>query len=213
MSRTVSRAAIVGALLKKELTAYSRDLAFLGLTLVVLVAVPFVFHALPDSVDESITLAVYPSIDEMIGEAKGTLIEMGVTEEQLAELDGLDLAAEEEGLTVVELENEERLRGVIEGSLELCTRPRAARLGNVDDGDSAITAAVLDHRACMAGLRDGTRTLRGVEGARGGRGHHRHARRGGMVARQAHAGPDGRAIALDQPRMRGGRNGPMHIQR
>lgn len=82
-------------------------------------AVPFVFHALPDSVDESITLAVYPSIDEMIGEAKGTLIEMGVTEEQLAELDGLDLAAEEEGLTVVELENEERLRGVIEGSLEL----------------------------------------------------------------------------------------------
>ena len=119
MSCTVSRAAIVGALLKKELTAYSRDLVFLGLTLVVLVAVPFVFHALPDSVDESITLAVYPSIDEMIGEAKGTLIEMGVTEEQLAELHGLDLAAEEEGLTVVELENEERLRGVIEGSLEL----------------------------------------------------------------------------------------------
>jgi ABC-2 type transport system permease protein len=119
MSRPISRPAIIRALLKKDLTAYSRDLVFLGLTLVVLIAAPFLFHALPDSVDESITLGVYPSITEMVGDAREALAEMGATEEQLAELDDIDLAAEEEGLAVVELESEEQLRGVIEGSLEL----------------------------------------------------------------------------------------------
>ena len=119
MSRPISRPAIVWALLKKELIAYSRDLVFLGLTLVVLIAVPFIFRALPDSVDESITLAVYPPVAELIGEARDTLVGMGATEEQLAELDDIDLAAEEEGLALVEFESEEQLRGVIEGSLEL----------------------------------------------------------------------------------------------
>ena len=119
MSRPISRPAIIRALLKKELTAYSRDLVFLGLTLVVLIAAPFLFHALPDSVDESITLAVYPSVPEMIGDAREALAEMGATEEQLAELDDIDLAAGEEGLALIEFESEERLRGVIEGSLEL----------------------------------------------------------------------------------------------
>jgi ABC-2 type transport system permease protein len=119
MSRPISRPAIIRALLKKDLTAYSRDLVFLGLTLVVLIAAPFLFHALPDSVDESITLGVYPSITEMVGDAREALAEMGATEEQLAELDDIDLAAEEEGLAVVEFESEEQLRGVIEGSLEL----------------------------------------------------------------------------------------------
>lgn len=119
MSRPTSRPAIIRALLKKELTAYSRDLVFLGLTLVVLIAAPFLFHALPDSVDESITLAVYPSVPEMIGDAREALAEMGATEEQLAELDDIDLAAGEEGLALIEFESEERLRGVIEGSLEL----------------------------------------------------------------------------------------------
>lgn len=119
MSRPISRPAIIRALLKKELTAYSRDLVFLGLTLVVLIAAPFLFHALPDSVDESITLGVYPSVTEMVGDAREALADMGATEEQLAELDDIDLAAEEEGLAVVEFESEEQLRGVIEGSLEL----------------------------------------------------------------------------------------------
>lgn len=119
MSGPVLRLAIIWALLKKELTAYSRDLVFLALTLVVLIAVPFIFHALPDSVDESITLAVYPPIAEMVEDAKVTLAGMGATEEQLAELDDVDLAAGEEGLALIEFESEEQLRGVIEGSLEL----------------------------------------------------------------------------------------------
>jgi ABC-2 type transport system permease protein len=119
MSRPISRPEIVWALLKKELTAYSRDIVFLVLTLVMLVAVPFVFHALPDSVDEAITLAVYPPVTEMLGDARETLAGMGVTDEQLAELDDIDLAAGEEGLALIEFEREEQLRGVIEGSLEL----------------------------------------------------------------------------------------------
>lgn len=118
MSRTVSRPAIVWALLKKELKAYSRDLVYLALTLVMLVAVPIVFRFLPDQVDESITLAVSPPITTMVGEAKDSLRQLGATDEQLAELDQTDLAEQEEGLTLLEFEDEALMRGVIEGTHE-----------------------------------------------------------------------------------------------
>jgi ABC-2 type transport system permease protein len=119
MSSPVSRGAIIAALLKKELKAYSRDTVYLVLTLVVLVAVPIVFRFLPDSVDESITLAVSPPVSRMIDDAKDALRQVpGVTEEQLAELDGVDFSEEQEGLQLLEFDDEERLARVIEGTVE-----------------------------------------------------------------------------------------------
>jgi uncharacterized membrane protein YoaK (UPF0700 family) len=73
MSSPVSRPAIVGALLKKELRAYSRDAIWLLLTLLVLVAIPIAFLFLPDSVDESLTLGVAPPIGAMVEDARETL--------------------------------------------------------------------------------------------------------------------------------------------
>lgn len=118
MSRPISRPAIVWALLKKELKAYSRDTVYLLLTLLVLVAVPLVFRVLPDSVDETITLAVSPPVSTMVADARDALIKLGATDEQLAALDEADLAAGEEGLLLVEFDDETQMRGVIEGTVE-----------------------------------------------------------------------------------------------
>jgi ABC-2 type transport system permease protein len=118
MSRTVSRGAIIAALLKKELVAYSRDKLYVFLTLLTLVAVVALFWLLPDSVDESITLAVSPPVSVLVEDARDALIAMGATDEQLAELDELDLAEGEEGIALVEFEAADQMAAVIEGSLE-----------------------------------------------------------------------------------------------
>ncbi len=118
MSRPVSRPAIVGALLRKELRAYSRDTIYLLLTLVVLVAIPIAFIFLPDSVDETLTLGVAPPVSDLVEDATETFREMGATDEQLAELRNADFTEEQEGLLLVEFETEDELRRVIAGELE-----------------------------------------------------------------------------------------------
>jgi ABC-2 type transport system permease protein len=117
MNRRVSRPTIIWALLRKELTAYSRDLVYLALTLVVLVAAPLVFRFLPDSVNETITLAVSPSLETLVADARVDLEAGGATPEQLAMLDELDLAADE-GLAVLGVDDADQLAGVVEGRLE-----------------------------------------------------------------------------------------------
>jgi ABC-2 type transport system permease protein len=119
MSRPVSRPAIIGALLKKELKAYSRDTVYLALTLLVLIAMPIVFRFLPDSVDESITLAVSPPVAVLVDEGKDALRALGATDEQLAQLDQADLAEEQEGLLLLEFDDEEQMKAVIEGTTEM----------------------------------------------------------------------------------------------
>ena len=119
MSRPrVTRAAILAALLKKELLAYSRDTLYVFLTVFSLVAIVVVFWITPDTVDESITLAVSPPISELIAEGKDSLRELGATEAQLAELDEADLSEQEEGLELVEFSDETDLIAVVEGEVE-----------------------------------------------------------------------------------------------
>lgn len=117
MNRTVSRPAIIAALLRKEARAYSRDLVYVGLTVVLLIVLPILFRVMPDSVEESVPLAVTPSFSEMVTEARGDLATQGVSPAQLAVLDDLDLAAEE-GLQLVELDDADQLVGVLDGTLE-----------------------------------------------------------------------------------------------
>ncbi len=118
MSRSVSRASIVGSLLKKELKAYSRDKLYLFLTTLTLVAMAILFPFLPDSVDESITLAVSPPVTSMVADAKDALRQMGATDAQLAELDNADLSEEQEGLLLIEFDSEAEMSKVIDGTLE-----------------------------------------------------------------------------------------------
>lgn len=116
MNRRVSRPAIIGALLRKELLAYSRDLVYLALTIFLLVLFPVLFRFLPDSVDETITLGISPSLDTLVADARADLEAGGATPEQLAALDELDLS--EEGLALVEVDDAAQLSGVVEGRLE-----------------------------------------------------------------------------------------------
>lgn len=118
MSVPVSRAEIIGALLKKELIAYSRNTLYLALSAVVLVMVIVMFWVIPDTVDESISLAVSPPISTLIENGVDDLRALGATEEQLAELQGADLTSEQEGLELIELDSADELSGVVEGSLE-----------------------------------------------------------------------------------------------
>jgi hypothetical protein len=58
MSRPVSRLSIIGSIVKKDLTEYSRDRLWMFLTLLVLVFMVIVFWVLPDRVDESIPVGI-----------------------------------------------------------------------------------------------------------------------------------------------------------
>ncbi|MDA3935558.1 MAG: ABC transporter permease [Actinomycetota bacterium] len=119
MTPTISRASILRALLKKELIAYSRDKLYLFLTILTLVFMVGIFWLLPDVVEESISLAVTPPIQTLVTDAQDTLRAMGATDEQLADVDQVDLTEGQEGLELVEFEDEAQMTAVIEGTLEL----------------------------------------------------------------------------------------------
>lgn len=115
--RRVTRLAIVGVLLRKELIAYSRDLVYVGLTIALLIVLPLLFRLMPDSVDESITLAVAPPLPTMVREARSELLAGGASPEQLARLDELDVAPEE-GLDLLGVDSAAQVAGLVEGTLE-----------------------------------------------------------------------------------------------
>jgi ABC-2 type transport system permease protein len=101
MSRPVSRAAVIAAILRKDLREFSRNKLFVYLTLMGLVAYAVMFWLLPDNVDETITLGIHPpGMKALIYE----LAEEGETEE---------------GLNLVEFGSVEELRKAVAGELEL----------------------------------------------------------------------------------------------
>lgn len=118
MKGMASRAAIIRALLKKELVSYARDTIYLALTAAVLVATPLLFRAMPDRVEEDLVLAVSPPASQLLKGSAEALRAMGASEADIARLQEADLM-KQEGLVLVELEDEMRLRAVIEGSLQV----------------------------------------------------------------------------------------------
>ncbi len=122
MKRSVSHGAIIVALTKRELRAYSRDKLYLLLTGLTLVFVVAVFWIAPGEVEEHLTLAVSPPLQALLAEGAEALREMGVPEDDLR---GLAAAAglwEEEGLRIVELQSEATLLAVLHGELEAWRR-------------------------------------------------------------------------------------------
>lgn len=91
------RAAIVGAILKKDLIQFSRDRVYMVLSIVGLVMFITVYWLLPDTVDESITI--------------------GLSHYDLGQFEAV-FADAEEGLDVVVFESEEAMRSVIAGDAE-----------------------------------------------------------------------------------------------
>jgi len=129
MSRPVSRASIVGSIVKKDLTEYSRDRLWMFLTLLVLVFMVIVFWVLPDRVDESIPVGVSGLGDPAL-------------------LAGLE-STEEEGLRLVAFDSAGDLRSVVAGDADAwqtnggvvvtpdnsdAEKPEGAEKANVDIG-------------------------------------------------------------------------------
>jgi ABC-2 type transport system permease protein len=98
MSRPVSRASIIGSIVKKDLTEYSRDRLWMFLTLLVLVFMIVIFWVLPDRVDESIPIGI-----------------SGLEEPAL--LAGLE-STEEAGLRLVGFDSPDDLRSVVAGDAD-----------------------------------------------------------------------------------------------
>jgi ABC-2 type transport system permease protein len=119
MNRKISGGSLLLAILKKDIRIYSRNMIYLFLTVLSLVFFVTVFWLVPDTVDEDLTFAIAPSLGTMFGEAKETLRAYGLPEEITAQIDQLESAFEEEGLMLVEFENEEQLKQAVSGKLEV----------------------------------------------------------------------------------------------
>jgi len=100
VSRPVSRAAIVAAILDKDLLQYSRDKVYLVLTLVGLIVFATFFWIIPDTVEETIVLGVHHTDLEQLVE--------DYEEEQ-----------ESEGIDFVQFESEEQLKAAVAGDVEV----------------------------------------------------------------------------------------------
>lgn len=123
MSRSVSTGVILRAIMKKDLRLYERNKVYLLLTALAIAAFAAIFWIVPGTVKETITVAISPTIEEMIGEGREALLSLGIPAEHLSQLEQYQLFSEEEGLELVQLESEEQLKRVIKGELEVYRLP------------------------------------------------------------------------------------------
>lgn len=113
MSRPVSRAAIVSAIVKKDFVEFSRDKLYIFLSLLGMFFFVLIFWLVPDTVDETITLGMTHGGD------------LGALVAQFEA--GAEGSAE--GLALEVFDSPEQMQGVIEGTLELW---------RADEGDARI---------------------------------------------------------------------------
>lgn len=143
MRPSVTHGRILGSLLRKDLWLYGRNKIYLFLTVLSLAFFVFVFWMVPDTVDETITLAISPPVRTMLTEGQEVLREWGMPGEHLEQLKAADLTRSE-GLQLVELENAEQLRRVVEGRLEVYrTTEGGLVLRDLDAGDKRPAEATL----------------------------------------------------------------------
>lgn len=114
MSRPVSHATVISAIVRKDLAEYGRDRLWAFLTILVLVVVVVLFWILPADVDETVTVGV-SGLDDP---------------DAVAEL----AASDEEGLATVPFASEDDLRSVVAGDATAWTV----------DGETIVIPAAAD---------------------------------------------------------------------
>lgn len=119
MKKHISNGEILLAILKKDAQVYSRNLIYLFMTILGLAVFVTIFWLVPDEVEEKITFAVSPSLSTLFSEGQEELTNIGFPAEALEQLDELETAFEDEGLMLVELEDEELLKQVISGEMQV----------------------------------------------------------------------------------------------
>ncbi len=129
MSRPVSRATVVTAIVRKDLAEYASDRLWAFLTVMVLVVVIGMFWILPDNVNETITVGV-SGLDQ-----PGALA---------------DLEASEEGLVAVPFASADDLRAVVAGDADAWTVDGETVV--VDRGSDASAPAGAEQADVSIGL-------------------------------------------------------------
>ena len=119
MTGKTTSAGLVMAILKKDIRVYSRNMIYLFLTVLSLAFFVAIFWLVPDTVDEEITLAIFPPLSVMLSEGRESLIDRGVPPELLEEFDEIEAAFGEEGFELVEFESEEDLVKALRSELEV----------------------------------------------------------------------------------------------
>lgn len=104
MSRPPSRASIIRAIVLKDLREFSRDRLWVIVAPLTLAMVIVVFWALPDTVDETITVGLYPPVLAKTAALLGALGTQGATRTQ--------------GVEILAFDTEEGLRAAVSGELE-----------------------------------------------------------------------------------------------
>ncbi|MFU8794918.1 MAG: ABC transporter permease [Dethiobacteria bacterium] len=135
MKKRISNSEILLAILKKDARVYSRNLIYLFLTILGLAVFVTIFWLVPDEVEEEITFAVSPSLSTLISEGREELLAIGFPAEALEQLDELETTFAEEGLMLVELEDEELLKQVISGEIEIYKTDQSRLLFYDPEGD------------------------------------------------------------------------------
>lgn len=119
MKQKISNSGLLLAIIKKDIRVYSRNMIYLFLTVLGLVFFVAIFWMVPDEVDEEITFAISPPLDVLISAGKEKLEEAGLPNEAIEQLEEAETAFEEEGLVLVEFDDEEQLEQAIRGELEV----------------------------------------------------------------------------------------------
>ncbi len=119
-SLRVTSGSLITAIIKKDLKSYCRNKVFIFLTVLSLVFFVLIFWLMPDKVEESLIIGFSPPLAVLVDESRAALDELSYDREELAELYAADLSqGEEDGLVIVELEDEEQLGRVVEGRDEV----------------------------------------------------------------------------------------------
>ncbi|MFO8192852.1 MAG: ABC transporter permease [Bacillota bacterium] len=119
MKNQTSHSSLLLAVLKKDLRLYSRNMIYIFLTVISLVFFVVIYWIVPDTVDEDINFAITPPISVLVNDGLKSLSAQGVPESVLEQAKEIEAGFEEEGLGLVEFENEEELKKVIRGELEV----------------------------------------------------------------------------------------------
>lgn len=119
MSGQISHLRLLLAMLKKDLRVYSRNMVYLFLTILSLGFFVAIYWLVPDTVEEELALAITPPLSTLIGEGREELRRHGFPAHALEMLEELETSFAEDGLVLIELENEGLLVKVIERKLEV----------------------------------------------------------------------------------------------
>lgn len=135
MKKKISHGGLILAILKKDIRVYKRNMVYLFLTILGLVFFIAIFWLVPDTVDEDITFAITPPLEILFSEGKEALLSSGLPEEMIGQINQIETAFAEEGLILVEFEDEELLRQAIRGDLEVYKPEQGPLVFHDPDGE------------------------------------------------------------------------------